>query len=145
MSLKRTIGGFVLAPLPVVAPVILLFGIILLGRPYDSASVIGAGLELVMACYGVTLLIGIPVHLLLTRLNRRSLRAYLGLTTLCAVVVVSALGLLELLLPPSLEQNPHGVVIASRAGMAAILAFGGLALLGAWIFWFVSVRQRHPK
>lgn len=75
MPLKREAIGFTLAPLPVVAPIMLLFGIILLDRPYDSASVIEAGLELVLASYGIALLIGVPVHFALKRLRRFNLIA----------------------------------------------------------------------
>ena len=142
MLLKREAMGFALAPLPIVAPFTLMFGVILLDRPSDSASVVEAWLQLILASYGVALLIGVPVHFALKRIGRRSLRAYLGATTLGVASIVGGMGLLQLLLPPSAEQNPFGFVLVSRAGMAAMLGFEGLALVGAWIFWCVSVRQQ---
>lgn len=142
MPLKREALGFALAPLPVVAPFTLLFGVILLDRTSDSGSVVEAWLQLVLASYGVALLIGLPVHFALKRIGRRSLRAYLVATTLGVASIVGGTGLLQLLLPPSAEQNPFGLSVVSRTGTVAMLGFEGLALAGAWIFWRVSIRQR---
>lgn len=140
--MKREAMGFALAPLPVVLPFTLMFGSILLGRPSDSASVIEAWLELVVASYGACLLVGTPVHLALHWLDRCSLRSYFVATTLVVGAIAVALGIFQILLPTSPEQNPHGFTVVSRAGLVAMLLFEGMALSGAWIFWRVSVRQR---
>ena len=146
MPLEREAMGFALAPLPIVAPFILMFELILLDRPSDSPAVIEAGLQLILVSYGVTILIGVPVHFALRRLGRCSLRAYLGATGLGVATIGGAMGLLQqLLLPPLAEQNPHGLTLVSRAGMAAMLGFEVFALLGAWIFWHVSVRERGQE
>ena len=142
MPLKREAMGFALSPLPIVAPFTLLFGVILLDRPSDSGSVVEAWFQLVLASYGVALLIGLPVHFALKRIGRRSLRAYMGATTLGVASIVGGTGFLQLLLPPSAEQNPFGLSVVSRTGTVAVLCFEGLALAGAWIFWRVSIRQR---
>ncbi|WP_221239244.1 hypothetical protein [Sphingomonas xinjiangensis] len=123
----------------------LLFGIILLDRPSDSASVIEAWLQLVVASYGVCLLVGTPVHLVLRWQNRCSLPTYLVATTAVVAVIAAAIGIFQLLLPASPEQNPHGFHLASRAGLAAMLLFEGAAVTGASIFWRVSVRQRDGQ
>ena len=142
MSLRREAIGFALAPLPFIAPVTLMFGVILLDQPDDSASVIAAWLELVFASYGVSLLVGVPVHLALVRLGRCSLRSYLAATTLGVTAIGVGIGLLQVLLPPSPEQNPFGLNLASRTGLTAMLLLEGLALVSAWIFWRASVRKK---
>ena len=142
MPLKREAMGFALAPLPIVAPFTLMFGMILFNRPSDSASVVEAWLQLILASYGVALLIGVPVHFALKRIGSCNLRAYMGATTLGVACIAGGIGLLQLLLLPSAEQNPHGFILASLVGMAAMVGFEALALAGAWIFWRVSVRQR---
>ena len=145
MPRKREAMGFALAPLPIVAPFTLMFGMILLDRPSDSASVVEAWLQLILASYGVALLIGVPVHFALKRIGRRNLRTYMGATTLGVVSIAGGVGLLQLVLPPSAEQNPFGLSVVSRTGAAAMLGFEALALLGAWIFWRVSVRQQGQE
>ena len=142
MPLKREAMGFALAPLPIVAPFTLMFGMILFDRPSDSASVVEVWLQLILASYGVALLIGVPVHFALKRIGSRNLRAYMGATTLGVASIAGGIGLLQLLLPPSAEPNPHGFILASLVGLAAMAGFEVLALAGAWIFWRVSVRQR---
>lgn len=133
--------GFALAVLPFT----LLFGFILLDQPDDSTSVIKAWIELVIASYGAALLVGVPVHLTLRRLRRRSLRDYLFLTTVAVVAAIIGIELIRLLVPPSPEANPFGFKLASRAGVAATLVFEALALTGAWIFWRSAIDARDER
>ncbi len=139
LLLKREMKGFALAPLPAVLPFTLLFGIILLDQPNDSASVIEAWMEIVVASYGASLLVGVPVHLILQRLRRRSLRSYFLTTTV--VILMAALGfeLFRLLIPTTPEANPFGFKLATRAGLAATLVVEALALTGSWIFWRTAI------
>jgi len=139
--LQREVTGFALAPLPVVVPFTLLFGIILFSQPSDSASAIQAWLELVVVSYGTSLLVGVPVHVALRRLALRSLQAYLVATTLAVGAIATAVWLFQLMLPPSVQQNPHAFIITSRIGLTAILLLESVALTGASIFWLVSVRR----
>ena len=145
MPLKREATGFALAPLPVVAPFTLLFGVILFDRPSDSVSVVEAWLEIVFASYGVALLVGVPTHFALRRLGRSSLRSYLGAATLGVATIAVAIGLFQLGLPASPEWNPHGMTLASASGLAGMLIFEGLALIGAWIFWRVSIKPQGKE
>ena len=145
MLLRREITGFALAPLPAVLPFTVLFGIILFDQPDDSASVIEAWIELVAAIYGASLLIGVPVHLTLRLLRRRSLSFYL-LTT-AVVVVAAAIGveLIRLPLQTSPVANPFGFKLASLAGVAATLIIEGLALTGSWIFWRTAIHAQDER
>jgi hypothetical protein len=145
VPLKREAVGFALVPLPVVAPFTLLFGVIVLDRPSDSASVIEAWFQIVFASYCVALLVGVPSHFALRRLGRSSLRSYLGAATLGVAAIAVATGLLQIVLPASPERNPHGMTLASASGLAGMLIFEGFALIGAWIFWRVSIRPRSEQ
>jgi hypothetical protein len=124
--------GFVVAPLPVVAPLTLI-----------GVGNVGELLEILLVSYAVTLSIGIPVHFALGRLGFPSLRAYFCATTFCVAAIVGAFALLLMLLPPPLVDNPHSIRHAGAGGWIALtLVFEGFALLGTWIFWGLSVRMR---
>jgi hypothetical protein len=79
---KRELSGFALAPLPVVAPLLLMFGVIISSAPPDSGAAFEAGAQLVLGSYVATLLLGLPIHLILRWKGRHSLAAYLGFTVL---------------------------------------------------------------
>ncbi|MDP1028634.1 hypothetical protein Q5H91_15530 [Sphingomonas sp. KR1UV-12] len=139
MLLKREMKGFALAPLPAVLPFTLLFGIILLDQPDHSASVINAWMELVLASYGASLSVGVPVHLIHRQLRRRSLRSYLLTTTVMVLVAALGFELFRLLVLTSPEANPFGFKLATRAGLAATFVVEALALTGSWIFWRTAI------
>ena len=145
MPFKREAVGFALAPLPVVAPFTLLFGVIFLDQPNDSASVVEAWFQILLGSYGVALSVGVPAHFALRRLGRSDLSSYLIAATLGVAAIAVAIGLLELAIPVSPERNPHGMTLASVSGITAVLVFEGFALIGAWIFWRVSIRSQSEQ
>ncbi|QNQ09361.1 hypothetical protein [Sphingomonas alpina] len=62
-------------------------------------SVLGEFLQLLLASCGVALLIGLPTHLILRRLGRYSLPAYLGTTALGVVAIVDIIALSAIRMP----------------------------------------------
>lgn len=104
-------------------------------------SVPGEFLWLLPARYGVALLIGLPTHLILRRLGRYSLLAYLGATALGVVAIVGIIAISAIRITAPV-RNPHGIL--SSIGLSVVLVFAALSLVCASVFWCVSVRQRHP-
>lgn len=143
MTIKRIIAGFLLAPMPFVAPMTILFVMIIFGGPNDAMSAAEAWLELVGSSYGATILIGAPVHLGLTWAARRDLRSYLVATAICLGLVFAAAATVPMLSPPSPEQNPFRFILLSRLGVIAALICMTFAMAGASIYWAVSVRPRN--
>ena len=141
MLRRREIMGFLLAPLPILTPFLLMFGVILSGAPSDSASLFEAMLEIVLLGYGATLLIGLPIHLVLRWKRQSGLSAYLALSVMSTLLIASILAVLERLFPPTVEDNPFGMVMWSRFGVTVTLTFAIIAALSAWVFWRVAVRQ----
>ena len=137
---KREIKAFALAPLPVVTPVLLMFGFILVEAPRDGASVFGATLVMVLLIYGVTLLIGLPVHWMLQRKGQTALVAYLGFTVLAVFVLSGAFAVWNQLAPIYADGNPHSLRhMWSGYGVTMTLVFAALASLSASIFWCAAV------
>ena len=141
MPFKREVVGFALAPLPVIVPFTLLFAFTLIDQPTDSAFAVEAWFEIVLGGYGVAISVGVPAHFLLRRLGRSDLRSYLVAATVGVAAIAVAIGLLQLAIPVSPERNPHGMTLASVFGMTVVLVFEAFALIGAWIFWRVSIRS----
>lgn len=138
---KRELSGFALAPLPVVAPLLLMFGVILFSVPRDSGAAFEAGAQLVLGCYVATLLLGLPIHLILRWKGRHSLAAYLGLTDV-GVAIMGGLALIcEALFPMVPESNPFAFTMRGRFGVTATLASAAIACICAFIFWLVAVRR----
>ena len=137
MSLGRDALGFALAPLPVVLPFMLLFGYVLIDVPSDGPSAIEALIEIIAACYGATLLIGVPVHVVLRRLKLDSLGAYLSGALVGVVAVGGSAAIVSAMTPPPKSPNPFAIPILT---ITEVLA--GLALVCASVFWLVAVRAR---
>jgi hypothetical protein len=139
---KREILGFTLAPLPVLAPLLLMFGLLFLAaQPGESAILLGEMLKLVLAAYGLTILIGLPIHLFLRWRRWNSLRAYLGLSVLGAFLVGGVLAVRQRLSPPPMAENPFGLHMWGRAGIAVAITLAILFALSAWVFWRTAVRR----
>jgi hypothetical protein len=139
---KRDVIGFALAPLPVLAPLLLAFAATLFTAPPDLADRLQAMIELVLMSYGTTLLIGLPVHLILRWKRRRSLAAYLSVTVTGVLLIGAAIAIGELLFPPSAPGNPHALRMLGSQGVMATLVFAVIASVSAWLFWIVAVRPR---
>jgi hypothetical protein len=136
----REIAGFALAPLPVLAPLLLICAAILTETPSDSADIVQVMLELVLMSYGATLLVGVPVHALLLWKQRKSLRAYSGLSAASVLVVGGTLVIVRELFPPH-QINPFEITVGGR--LAATAALAVVAALTAAVFWKVAVRPRQ--
>jgi hypothetical protein len=147
MSLKREAIGFALAPLPIVVPLIFLFGFIWLDRPDDGASILSALLEGIFGSYSAAVLIGLPIHLVLHRLGWCSLLAYLGATALGVAAIVGMMMAISAAMTPTPAINPRGLLSSTgwlnSTGLYAVLIFTALSLVCASVFWCVSVRKRH--
>jgi hypothetical protein len=142
MLSRRELLGFALAPLPVVGPVTLVFGIILLPLPPDSLAALQAASEVVFWSYVATVVFGLPIHLLLRSKQQTSLRAYLGLAVVAAIAVLSGLALVsDGLFSDWAKDNPFAFTMWSRAGVVLSLIFVAVACLCASVFWAVAVRR----
>src|SRR4051812_25088087 len=138
---RRVVLGFVLAPLPVVGPIPLLEAILLVGMPEDGANLASDMMLMVFGGYGVCLLLGIPIHLILARKGRSDLASYL-LAVVAAVFAAACMAaLLELRFRPSLERNPFGWSMWSRFGISATVIAAVLSCACASIFWKVAVAR----
>jgi len=140
---SREAKAFALAPLPVVGPMLIMFGAIAIVTPSEGARVFGAMLGLLVWTYGVTLLIGVPVHLLLQRTRQTALTAYIGLTFLTVSLIAGLFALWDRLSPRGKNDNPFALHMWSSYGLKIALVFAALASLSAAIFWCVAIRR--PK
>jgi hypothetical protein len=141
MLSKQEIIGFVLAPLPMIIPLLLLFGIILLDRPDDSWNILEAMLQIVVLGYGMCLVIGAPVHFWLRHVGETSLAPYLRLTATGIFVAGLILGGVEKLVRTSAEENPFGLTTWSRFGLTALFCLAIATIPSAFLFWYVAVRR----
>ena len=141
MLKKQEIIGFILAPLPILIPLLLLFGFVLLDRPDDSWNVMEAMLQLMVLSYGMCLVIGAPVHFWLRHIEENSLAAYLGLTTGGIFVTGLILGGVERLTRTPAEENPFGLTTWSLFGLSALFCLAVAAIPSAFLFWYVAVRR----
>ena len=137
---KREIAAFALAPLPVVAPILIMFGLILVSLPRDWPSAAGAMLQLLLLSYGITLTIGLPLHLTLRRSGLVTLAAYAGTAAIAVVSVAVAFAIFDRVLPQRADNNPFALHLWSGFGLRMTLAGAALASLSAAIFWCVAVR-----
>jgi hypothetical protein len=133
--------GFALAPLPVVAPVILMFAVILSAVPPDSVAALQAAAELVLWSYIAALVIGVPIHLFLRSKQQTGLLAYLGLTVMAAAVIGGLALVLAGQFSDWAKDNPFAFTMWSRAGVIVTLIFAAVSCLCAFIFWGVAVRR----
>lgn len=130
--------GFALAPLPVVAPVLLMFAAIVSSVPPDSEAALQAAAELVVAFYVAAVLVGLPIHLILRWKQQTSLVAYLGSTVVGAALAGGLILALQGL--SSANDNPFAITMWSAAGITATLTFVAIACLCATVFWIVAIR-----
>jgi hypothetical protein len=145
MFRKREVIGFVAAPLPFLAPFLVMFGAILYSDPQEGPAIAEMAGTLLVSSYAATLLVGLPVHLTLRALEKRQLFAYLTLTFAGAVLAgaLAAIGQ-KLFLPPQ-EDNPFQFNMWSRVGPKVTLAFAVVACISACIFWMIAVRPRPER
>ena len=140
---KQEITGFALAPLIVAVPLAVTFGLIAYAQR-DIQAFIEATSAIVLLSYGATLIFGLPIHLLMRRMGRTGLGAYLVASIIAVFLVSIATTVASQLIPPSAEDNPHSLLhIWSRLGLSVTLGFAFLALLTAGTFWGVAVRHRE--
>ena len=140
MLSKRELLGFTLAPLPVAAPILLTFAMILSSVPPDSEAALQAAAGLVLASYAAALLIGLPVHLILRWKQQTSLVAYLGFTFTGAGLTGASVLICCSLFSCGAEDNPFSFRTWSAAGATATLMFAALACLCAFVFWAVAIK-----
>jgi len=141
MLVKREVKAFALAPLPVVLPVLLMCGAILAEPPQHAADAFVVMFQSLAIIYGVTLVIGLPVHLLLRRKRQLALSSYLALTVLEVALVAGAAAIWDRLHRSSVTSNPFALHMWSAYGIKLTLVFAFLAALSASIFWSVAVRR----
>jgi hypothetical protein len=141
---SRAALGFALAPLPVLAPFLLLLATVMASEGSAWPYFLEAAPILVTISYMAALLVGLPTHLLLQWIGRTSLWAYLGLTeTMIVLGYLAPTVLLHALQPaPGPNTNPHALsfILWSREGVMLLLWLAALALPCALLFWFVAVR-----
>lgn len=139
MLRKRELVGFVLAPLPIVGPLLLGFGTLVSLSPGDGGAALRPAVEFLLWSYGATLLIGLPTHLILRWRRQSGLAAYLGLTAAWILAAAGLAAVAEAVMPPS--PNPFHLVMWSRFGMSVTLIGLAAASISAWVFWMIAVRK----
>lgn len=140
---KREVKAFALAPLPMVLPVLLMSGAILAGPPQHAADAFVVMFQSLVAIYGATLLIGMPIHLLLRRNRQLGLRSYLVLTVMAVTLIAGAAAIWDRLHRSPVNSNPFALHLWSAYGIKLTFVFALLAALSASIFWSVAVRQQR--
>ncbi|MFC3580340.1 hypothetical protein [Sphingomonas hylomeconis] len=145
---EREIKAFALAPLPVAVPLLFATGAnAVLGDVGDAdiADILIAMLVFVVLSYGVTLVIGIPIHVGLRRFKKTGLIHYLSATVLPFVLLAGAIAVwLRLASAPAPPVNPFGLFMQGAVAIKWTLAFGAIAALSATTFWYAGVRQPKP-
>lgn len=139
MPFRRDFLGFVVAPLPAVAPLMLWAGAILFHQPKDSAGPLWAIFQLVLLCYAPTLLVGVPVHLLLQWRGRTSLITYSSVAVATVLIVFGVLAVSQRLIAP-VSDNPHRLMLWGGEGVLVALGCAFVALLSTCLFWTVAIR-----
>ena len=126
----RLVRGFGSAPLPVLAALL-----VLNPRDFLDASM--------PIAFGLTLLVGVPVHLLLRCRGKESLGAYLGLTAIASLaVLLVAAAILHALRDPA---NPFAFSFEdmwSGRGVIVTMLFILCASITAALFWWIAVRKQ---
>ena len=143
----REIRAFALAPLPFLVPQLLAMGLrAVVGDTGDAgyAGVLFAMLAFALLSYFATLLIGVPIHLVLRRFEKRGLLYYTVLAVLPFVLVAGTIAVWVQLAPATVPPvNPFSVLANVGEAIKWTLAFAAIASLSATTFWYVGVRQ--PK
>ena len=137
--------GFAFAPLPVVAPVLLMFGAILARAPIDWAAASTAMLQVLALIYGATLIVGVPLHLLLHRTRRYTLLAYIGGAVAAVVTTFGVVAIADRLRPTSANASPFALHPWSGAGVVLAIMSAFFAAIAAAIFWIIAVKQRNRE
>ena len=142
---EREIKAFALAPLPVVAPLLLAIGVnAVIGDTGDAgaAAIFLAMWMVVLFGYGTTLVIGIPVHLLLRRFRKTRLIYYVALAALPFLLLAAAIAFHLRFGPAPLPPvNPFGLYQQGALVIKWMLAFAAIASLCASMFWYAGVRR----
>jgi hypothetical protein len=128
--IERVILGFGLAPVPLLAP-------LLVFRPE-------AFIAALPFTYFAEILIGLPIHLLLMRLNRRDVGTYVAITGLVALIAVFATAAISHAFRD--PQNPFALTIEdllSRMGLVFGLVI--CACVTAALFWWIAVRETRDS
>jgi hypothetical protein len=131
----------------VVAPVLISIGVnALIGDAGDGggAAIFLAMWIVVLLSYGVALVIGIPVHLLLRRFRKTGLIYYLALAAFPFLLLATAIAVWVRFGPaPAPPINPFSLYRQGGLVIKWMLAFAAMASLCASMFWYAGVRQ--PK
>ncbi|QNQ08340.1 hypothetical protein [Sphingomonas alpina] len=145
---EREIKAFALAPLPLVAPLLLAIAVnAVAGDTGDGgyAGVFFAMLAFALLSYVATLLIGIPIHLVLQHFRKTGLIHYLSLAVLPFLLLAGAIAVwLQLAPAPVPPVNPFGLYMNGGVAIKWTLVFAAIASLSATTFWYAGVRQPKP-
>ncbi|MGF7150989.1 cytochrome c oxidase assembly factor CtaG [Sphingomonas zeicaulis] len=128
----RIIFGFLLAPMPILLP-ILWFSIIV----SDTGLQLVQMLTLAAFIYGPTLLFGVPAHVLLRRFGKRRLWHYLAAAMTLPVLATLAVFIMEIIKTD--DYNSFGVPAMWFGSILAIAA-----ALTALLFWLIAI-WRSPE
>lgn len=125
----RVLQGFVFAPLPVLAPLLVL-------NPEFFLTTLPLA-------FGLTLLVGVPVHLLLRSRGKESLGAYLGSTAIASLAVLLVLAAIAHALrdPDNPFAFSFGMMWTARFIIVAMLFLLCTSITAAF-FWWIAVRRR---
>ena len=138
---KREVIGFIVAPLPFLAPFLVMFAVLFFDDPSELLVTAHLAATILVWSYGATLLVGMPVHLTLRRKGKRGLIAYLGLTFVGALVACAGAAIAEKLFIAPQEDNPFALTMWSSVGVKVTVLFAVLASICACIFWAIAVRR----
>lgn len=139
MDLKRVCAGFALAPLPILAPFFLMVGL--------ASAPVFVIVQFLLLGYGVTLAVGLPVHLVLTMARRQDLLDYLAAT---AIVILALAGALTVYSRWIFAPVPHGNPFAfpllwNQYGVGVTMASLVMAGIAAAVFWAIAVRATRDQ
>ena len=142
LSMREAVG-FVLAPLPVLAPVVAGAGVVIFDQTADRPYILWSTIQLLVIGYGATFLFGLPIHLTLRRKQQTKIGAYVGLAVVSASLIGAALAIHQRLFAPVSTDNPFQIHLWGRAGLWLTVLLAIIAALTSWIFWLVAVRQQR--
>ncbi len=128
----RIIFGFLLAPMPILLP-ILWFSTIVSDTGLQPVQL----LTLAAFIYGPTLLFGVPAHVLLRRFGKRRLWHYLAAAMALPVLVTLAVFILEIIRTE--DYNSFGAMAVMTGSLMAVAA-----ALTALLFWLIAI-WRSPE
>jgi hypothetical protein len=140
MSSRRVSLGFFAAPSAVLSPFILVIAFRAPAEAWPALPIFAV--HILLVAYVVTVLIGLPVHLILRAKDRHGLADYVGATavaaSLAALLVDLAGNLLSSMGP---DDNPFRLTLLSRSGMTLTIIFIVAAGITAGLFWRIAIRE----